>query len=212
MSLGPGGLSNGELLAILLRNGTAGESVIELARKLLEEAGGRLTWLFNMTPERMRSVPGIGPCKSAEVMAAFELGKRFMEESSGLSDSPIVSARSVYELTAPRMKGLSHEETRVLFLNGHNCLLAQERIGIGDSSATILDIPRLLRLAIERRASGVILIHNHPSGNPLPSDADLEMTKSLKLSLNSLGISLIDHIIVSDCRFFSFSDNRTYNQ
>lgn len=211
MSLGPSGLSNGELLAILLRNGTAEESALDLARRLLGEAGGRLADLFNMTAERMKALPGIGPCKAAEVMAAFELGKRFLEESSGIPDKPLVSARSVYELTAPRMKGLAHEEIRVLFLNNRNCLMAQVQIGVGDSGSTVLDIPRILRHALERKATAIILIHNHPAGNPHPSVADLEMTKSLKTALNTLGISLLDHIIVSDSLFFSFADNRLYS-
>lgn len=211
MGLGPSGLSNGELLAILLRSGTTEESALDVARKLLGEAGGRLADLFNMTAERMRSVPGIGPCKAAEVMAAFELGKRFMEESTGISDKPLVSARAVYDLTAPRMKGLGHEEIRVLFLNRANRLMAQEQVGIGDSGSTVLDIPRILRHALEHRAAAVILIHNHPAGNPNPSSADLEMTKSLKNALNTIGISLLDHIIVSDCLFFSFADNRLYS-
>lgn len=211
MALGPSGLSNGELVAILLRNGTAEESALDLARKLLGEAGGSLAGLFNMTADRMKAIPGIGPCKAAEVMAAFELGKRFMEESSGISDKPLVSARSVYELAAPRMKGLGHEEIRVLFLNRQNRMMAQEQIGIGDSGSTVLDIPRILRHALERKASAIILIHNHPAGNPRPSNADLEMTKSLRTALNTIGISLLDHIIVADCQFFSFADNRLYS-
>lgn len=206
---GPSGLSNGELLAIVLRNGSKGESALELARRLLE-SGGSLAGLFNKTADWLKSFDGVGPCKSAEILAVFELGKRFMEESSGATKTPIVTARMVFDLVAPRLKGLAHEETRALFLNAGNYLLSQEQIGIGDGASTIIDVPRILRLALEKKASGMILIHNHPTGNPHPSKADIETTKSLKTALNALGLNLLDHVIVSDRKFFSFADDSLY--
>lgn len=206
---GPSGLSNGELLAIVLRNGSKGESALELARRLLDAAGS-LAGLFNKSTDWLSSFDGVGPCKSAEIIAVFELGKRFMEEASGASNAPIVTARMVFDLVAPRLKGLAHEETRALFLNAGNYLLSQEQIGIGDGASTIIDVPRILRLALEKKASGMILIHNHPTGNPHPSKADIETTKSLKTALNALGLNLLDHVIVSDRKFFSFADDSLY--
>ncbi|MDO5321536.1 MAG: DNA repair protein RadC [Bacteroidia bacterium] len=209
ISAGPSGLSNGELLAIVLRNGSKGESALELARRLLESCGS-LAGLFNKTADWLKSFDGVGPCKSAEILAVFELGKRFMEESSGATKTPIVTARMVFDLVSPRLKGLAHEETRVLFLNAGNYLLSQEQIGVGDGVSTIIDVPRILRLALEKKASGMILIHNHPTGNPRPSEADIETTKSLRTALNALGLSLLDHVIVSDRKFFSFADDSLY--
>lgn len=209
ISCGPSGMSNGELLSIILRNGSRNESALDLSRRLLYESGS-LAGLFNESSDWLRSFKGIGPCKSAEIMAAFELGKRFMEEASGVTQKPIVTAQMVFDLVAPRLKGLHHEESRALFLNAKNYLLSQEQIGVGDGSSTIIDVPRILRLALERKASGLILIHNHPTGNPSPSEADIETTKSLRSALNALGLCLLDHIIISDRKFFSFADDSLY--
>jgi len=212
ISKGAAGMSNGELLAIILRSGTREESAIELARRLLETCDNRLVRLFNMTSRQLEAVKGIGPCKSAEVMAAFELGKRFMEESSGAGDCPVVSSRMVYDLLAPRLKGMGHEECSVLFLNGANRMISRERICVGNAGETSIDVPRILRRALDIGAAGAILVHNHPSGNPRPSLADIEMTKTLKTALNTLNLSLLDHVIISDDRFFSFAEDRLYDK
>jgi len=212
IALGAAGLSNGELLAIILRNGSKDESALELSRRLLEKCDGKLGRLFNMTPQQLSSVKGIGPCKAAEVMSAFELGKRFLEENSGVGESPVVSARMVYDILAPRLKGIGHEECRVLFLNSGNRLICQEQICVGNSGETAVDVPRILRRALDLHASGTILVHNHPAGNPRPSVADIELTKVLKTALNALSLSLLDHIIISDGKFFSFADDRLYEK
>ena len=212
MSLGPEGLSNGELLAIILRNGTREESALDLSRKMLELSEGKLIGLFNMPAERLKSISGIGPCKAAGILAAFELGKRFLEESSEIQEKPIVSARMVYTAMIPRLKGVRHEQVWALFLNSFNYLLSAEQIGIGNSGATVLDVPRVLRMALDKCAENVILVHNHPTGNPRPSKADLEMTESLRTALNAIGLSLLDHVIISDRRFFSFSEDRMYEK
>lgn len=212
ISNGAAGMSNGELLAIILRSGTREESAIDLSRRLLERCDNRLVRLFNMTPRQLEAVKGIGPCKSAEVMAAFELGKRFLEESSGAGECPVVSARMVFDLLAPRLKGMGHEECRVLFLNGTNRMISQEKICVGNAGETAIDVPRILRRALDLGAAGTILVHNHPSGNPRPSLADIEMTKTLKTAMNSLSLNLLDHVIISDDRFFSFAEDRLYEK
>ncbi|MCQ2182352.1 MAG: DNA repair protein RadC [Bacteroidales bacterium] len=212
ISMGPSGLSNGELLAVILRNGTKDESVLDLARRILSNCDDRLGRLFSMTPQQLGVIKGIGPCKAAEVMAVFELGKRFLEESSGVGDCPVVSARMVYDLLAPRLKGIGHEECRVLFLDSRNRLISQEQICVGNAGETAIDVPRILRRALDMRASGAILVHNHPAGNPKPSVADIELTKTLKAALNALSLSLLDHVIISDDRFFSFAEDRLYEK
>lgn len=212
MALGASGMSNGELLAVLLRNGTVRISALDLAREVLDICEGSLGKLFNMTAEELCAVDGIGPCKAAEVMAAFELGKRFLEENSGAGRDPVVSARMVYNLLIPRLKGLEHEECRVLFLNGGNRVVSQERICVGNAGETTIDVQRILKRALDLKASGAILVHNHPSGNPKPSMADLEMTKTLKTAMNTLNLSLLDHIIIADNKFFSFAEDRLYEK
>ena len=116
LARGAGSLSDGELVAVLLHSGSRDCSALELARRLLELADGRLCVLFNLPRERMLSLPGIGPGKAASVLAALELGRRFLQEQSSVVKRPILTARQVHEMMLPRLKGLPHEECWVLFL------------------------------------------------------------------------------------------------
>lgn len=209
-ALGPASLSNGELLAILLRSGTRKESVLELAQKLLCAGGGNLSGLFGMPPEKMKEVKGMGPCKVASVQAALELGRRFLCEDSGAGKKPIVCSRMAFDLMHPFLKGLDYEECWVLFLNAHNYLTGKQKVSVGGRTATTVDVNRIVRLALDKSASGIILMHNHPAGDPSPSEADLRQTDILHNACKAVQISLIDHIVVADNSFFSCSDNRKY--
>ena len=201
---GAAGLSNGELLAILLRGGTRTESALDLSRTLLSSAGGSLCALFNTGAQKLLRVPGIGPCKAAGILAAFELGRRFLQEESGLSGRPIVSARMVYNLMIPVLKGLDHEECWVLFVNVRHCETGRMRVSAGGPVSTTLDPGQIARAALERGAWGIILIHNHPTGDPMPSQADIRQTEILKAAMNAIDVSLVDHVVISDRSFFSF--------
>ena len=210
ISAGPESLGNGELLAILLRGGTREKSVLELAQELLFAAGGRLSGLFAMGQDRMGRIKGIGPCKAASVQAALELGRRFLREDSAAMRKPVVSPRMAYDYMRSVFKGLDHEECWVVFLNPHNYLLGRRKLSMGGGTATVIDINQIVRLALDKAASGIILMHNHPAGNPHPSSADLRQTDMLHAACKTVQVSLIDHIVVSDGSFFSCSDDRMY--
>jgi len=207
-ALGAGSLGNGELIAILLRNGNSRESAVELSQRLLQSVDGKLSELFNMSLEQLLGFSGIGLCKAASVAAAFELGKRFLQENSGSDRGPLVSGRMVYELMIPLLKGLDHEESWVIWLNGKNRPTGKTRVNSGGMNSTVLDIRRINKMALERNASGLILVHNHPNGDPRPSDADIRQTNALHDSLEATGIKLVDHVIAADHYFYSFTEER----
>lgn len=211
LSSGASGLSNGELLAILLRNGDKERNAVELGQQLLKMVDGRLGTLFNMSSAKMCSLPGIGPAKAAVVMAAFELGKRFLNEESGIDKKPIVSSRTVYEIMIPVLKGKQHEECWLLLLNDNNYLLSKMMLSSGGGRSTVIDVRHIIRHSIEHNASGLILVHNHPSGNPRPSEADLKQTEALHKAASSVGIDLLDHVVFCDDQFFSFSDKHVFH-
>ena len=210
LSRGAGSLSDGELLAVLLRSGNRDASALDLARQLLGLADGRLSALFNLPQERMLSLPGIGPGKAASVIAAFELGRRFLQEEFSLVKKPLLTARSVYEMMIPQLKGLQHEECWVLFLNDHNYLAGKAKVTSGGGSSTVIDVRQVIRTALDKGASAIILVHNHPSGNPTPSPADVRQTDAVRKGVGAVGLTLLDHIVVADDSFFSFSDDRMY--
>lgn len=210
MRFGPASLSDGELIAVLLRSGSRTESALDLSQRLLAMSGGHLTELFNMTPSRMSSIPGIGMVKVASVLAAFELGKRFLSEGTSLQKKPIVTARMVYDLMIPALKGLKHEECWILLLNDCSYLISKVRVTSGGGRSTVIDVRQVVRLALDQSASGIILVHNHPSGNPHPSNADVSQTDSLHKASDACGIDLMDHVVICDDTFFSFSDDRAY--
>lgn len=212
LSQGAGSLSNGELLAILMRNGTREHSALELSQQLLSSCEGSLCSLFNMSGESMCSIRGIGSSKATSIMAAFELGKRFLLEESGIQKKPIVNARMVYDLMVPQMKGLKHEECWALLLNDSNYIIGKVCMSSGGGRATVIDIRQILKTALDKMTSSLILLHNHPSSNPRPSKADIEQTDILRKACKSCGLELIDHIIVCDDCFFSFADEQLYTR
>lgn len=204
--MGASSLSDAELIAVLLGSGNRNESALELAHRLLRLSDGSLGKLFGMPSDRMREVKGIGDVKLCIVSAAAELGRRFFSEQSLCDKKAIVTSRMVYEIMLPELKGLDHEECWILLLNTSNYLMGKYRLTVGGDSSTIMDVRHVVRRAIEKRASGIILVHNHPSGNPLPSRADGEQTEALRNACNACGIYLMDHVIVCDDCYFSFSE------
>lgn len=207
---GPESLSHAELLAILMRTGTGKKNVVEIAQELLQAADGSLVSLSSLEIGNMQAVDGIGPDKAVTVTAAFELGRRLMEERSRLDGLSITHARMIYRLMIPRLKGLTHEEMWAIYLNRANYVLGKERLSSGSGSSTSSDLTTLLRHALDRKCSSVVIVHNHPSGNPVPGRSDLRETARIKEALGSLGLCLMDHVVVSDDKYYSFTDERVY--
>ena len=201
-------LSNAELLAVLLRTGTGKMNALDVARELLRAAEGRLGEVAGMSLERLCHVDGTGPGKAVAVAAAFELGRRLAAED-GVEKMPhIDSPRRVYMIMASLMRDIRHEECWALFLNHANRLIGKEMISKGGMDSTLIDKRIILRRALDRKASGVILVHNHPSGSPYPSVEDIRQTRDLGKALASCDLHLVDHVIVSGRSYYSFSDER----
>ena len=201
-------MSNAELLAILIGSGTQKENVLEVANKLLAANEGKLSRIAEMDATRMKEIGGIGSVRYASIAAAFELGKRCCLEDPGIDKVPLTDAGAVFKMMIPRLKGLSHEEFWIILLNRANYIIHKEMISLGGLSATIVDPKLVVRKALDKRASGLIMVHNHPSGNPRPGQSDLTETERMKKAANTFDIALLDHIIICDDSYFSFADDK----
>lgn len=209
LRMGASSLSNGELLAILLRTGIRGLSVLDMAQLLLKSADASLVTLSSMSMDQLCAIPGIKSDKACSVAAAMELGRRFMTENTSGRNRRIMEARDAYRALLPCFKGLQHEECWVLALNRSNSLIGRKKISSGGLSSTTMDVQVITKYALEVNASGIILAHNHPSHNPAPSGSDIRYTESLKKALGTMNILLLDHIVVCDSSWFSFSEEST---
>ena len=203
---GAGALSNTELLAILLRTGRGGMNVVDMARELLQSGDGTLNGLAEMSLERLKRVNGIGSSKAVAIAAAFELGRRTATEAARSTSEQISSAKDVFKIMQPVMKNLDHEECWVLYLNKANKFIAKEMISSGGLDSTIIDNRSIIRKAIDKKASGLILVHNHPSGSSMPSVADINQTQSLNKAVKTCDLSLVDHVVIAKGEYYSFAD------
>lgn len=201
-------LTCAELLAVLLRTGTARLNAVEAARQLLQAAGGSLSTLSSFSTERLCAEEGVGPGKAVTILAALELGRRFFRETDGVVRKSFTGPKMVYDLMLPLLKGLDHEECWILYLNRANYVVSKEKFFSGGLASTPMDSQVIIRRALECRASGIILVHNHPSGNPRPGAADIRQTRLLQEGLKALDLSFLDHVIVCDGVFYSFSEDR----
>lgn len=208
LAKGAEALSNAELIAILLRSGTGRKNVVELSRELLSRADGRLKQLSGMSVERLCEVKGVGLDKAATITAAFELVRRYQAEASGVDRRPVSSPRTVFRLMWPSLRGLDHEECWIIFLNRANYVLGIERLSIGGMDATVLDVKVVIRRVMDKKASGLILVHNHPSGSALPGQADITQTSLLRNALKTCDLMLVDHVIVAEDSWYSFADEQ----
>lgn len=201
---GPGALSSAELLAIILGTGSREESALELAHRLLLEPRG-LRFLAEVSLEELCRLKGIGLAKAAQIKAAVELGKRLA--CLGPSARPVVrSPQEVSTLVMEEMCYLDREHFRVILLNTKNQVLAVDTISIGSLNSSLVHPREVFKKAIQCSAAAVILVHNHPSGDPTPSPEDLEITRRLAEAGRLLGIEVLDHIIVGDHTFCSFKE------
>jgi len=198
-------LSDSELLAILIRNGSREESAVDLARKILHEAGNDLTRLSKMSVGDLSHFKGMGQVKAITIVAALELGRRRRLAEASLSPQ-IGSSKEVAELFAPVLSDLLYEEFWVLLLNRANHIISKYQVSKGGVTGTVVDPRIIFKKAVEVMASGIILCHNHPSGNRQPSDADHSLTKKLKEGGRLLDIQVLDHIIIAGENYYSFAD------
>lgn len=202
--LGPEVLSNREILAILLRTGTKGENVLELAERILIEAGG-LIGLARLSVHELEQVHGIGPAKAAQVKAALEFGKRSI--STDPVTRPVINSPSdVADLVMEEMRSLDREHFRIMHLSTRNNVLGISAVSVGSLNSSIVHPRECFKEAIRRNANSVILLHNHPSGDPTPSREDLDITRRLTEGGKILGIEILDHVIIGEKRYVSLKE------
>ena len=205
MMHGASALSNAELLAILIGSGNAEESAVELMRKILSDYHNNLNELGKASIEELCRYKGIGSAKAVSILAASELGKRRKEESVK-ERITILSSKDVYDCFYPMMCDLATEECWVLLLNQASKIIDKVKISAGGLSATAVDVRCILREALLKRASAIVLCHNHPSGNIRPSKEDDLLTKHVAQSSGCMDIRLVDHVILTDGAFYSYAD------
>lgn len=210
MYFGAKGVTNADLIAVLLRTGTRQESAVEIAQKLLSDCNGYLTEISARSIESLSAIKGIGTTKAITLCAAFELGRRMGEEKFRHRKNAVTGARDVYKIFGPALKGLPREECWVAFLNRSQYLIGKEKISQGDDVSTIFDVGRIVKRCVERQARKLVVVHNHPSGNPTPGKADLTETQKLKEALAPFNIKLIDHVVICDDCYYSFCDECIY--
>ena len=207
LSKGAGAMSNAELLAILIGSGTRKENVLEVANRLLSSADGNLSRIADMDKTKVMAMDGIGKGRYA---AAFELGRRCCLEDPGLEKVPLCDPAMVYKMMLPRLKGLDHEELWIIYLTRANYVIHKEMLSMGGLSATVVDPRLVVKKALDKRACGIIMVHNHPSGNPMPGMEDLAQTAAMKKAASTFDISITDHVIICDDRYYSFADDKVY--
>lgn len=198
-------LSDAELLAILIGSGTRNETALDLARRILAAHDQNLHSLGKATPHDLQKFRGIGEAKAVTITAALELGRR--RQTVEPKDRPqIITSRDAYNVVAPLLLDLPHEEFWILLLNRANRVIGRERVSVGGVNGTVVDVRLLFKRAIELLASSVVLCHNHPSGNVKPSSSDLEITKKISIAGEQLEIAVLDHLIVAEKGYYSFAD------
>jgi DNA repair protein RadC len=204
LQLGPESLANAELVAILLRTGTAAESAIHLANRVLSKTDG-LKGLVQADLFELTQIRGVGPAKAVQLLAGIELGRRVFRAIPG-EKVAIRSPRDAAESCMDEMRYLSQEHFVCLFLNTKNVVIDKKCIYVGTLNASVVHPREVFREAIRKSSAGVICVHNHPSGDPTPSREDIHVTERLFEAGRLLGIELLDHIIIGDNRFYSMKE------
>lgn len=202
---GKAALSDAELLAILLGTGTRTMSAVDLGKKILLNAGNDLHQLARHTLKDLMKVKGIGEAKAITIIAAMELGRRRKELESEQKPK-IGRSQDAYELLKSDLLDIPHEEFWVILLNRANRVVRKYQISQGGVAGTVADPKIIFKAALDDLASGVILAHNHPSGNLTASQADIDLTKKLVAGGRLLEIQVMDHLIIAGQKYFSFAD------
>jgi len=192
---GPGELDSNELLALVLGRGLDGVSPTQYAHRLLEDVGG-VQRLSRLRPPGLRGRPGLGTAQAARISAAFELGRRAARDSTPESCEAL-TCEQVEEWARPRLSLLEHEEVWVLCVNGQSHLKSTWMVGRGGIHGCALLARDILTPVVRDAASGFVLVHNHPSGDPSPSREDIELTHGLQVAASAIAVPLLDHVIVS---------------
>jgi len=202
---GKGALSDAELVAILIASGNRDESAVELSKRILQSLGNNLNRLAKLSVNDLIKFKGIGEAKAISIIASLELGRR-RRTADVLEKAKIGGSKDAFQILQLKLEDLPHEEFWVMLLNRANKVIDTKLVGRGGVSSTIVDSKVLFSFALESLASGIILGHNHPSGNLKPSNSDIRLTKKIVDAGKIMEVPVLDHIIVGDNDYFSFAD------
>ncbi len=202
---GPRALSDAELIAILIGTGNAGETAVELSRRILSSVDNNLNDLGKKDSDYLTRFKGIGEAKAINILAAIELGRRRKE--SGNSEKPKINgSNDAAAVFIPLLSDLDHEEFWILLLNRNNKVIDKFMASKGGITGTVIDVRNIMKTALDKLATSMILCHNHPSGNLSPSDADQQITHKLKEAGKIIDVQVLDHLIITQHNYFSFAD------
>lgn len=202
---GKSSLSDAELIAILIGSGNKDQSAVELSQHILNQCHNNLANLARLSVKDLEKFRGIGEAKAISIMAALEIGRR-RKDSEPNKRIKITSSTDAYNLICGDFMDLNHEEFWLILMKRNNEVIKKEMLSRGGVSGTVVDAKIVFKRALEETASGLILAHNHPSGNLKPSQEDISLTKRLKDAGKTLDIMILDHLIFTDNGFFSFAD------
>ncbi|MBG6109956.1 DNA repair protein RadC [Flavobacterium sp. CG_23.5] len=205
MLKGKSSLSDAELIAILIGSGSRNESAVGLSKRILASVDNNLNALGKLSITQLITFKGIGEAKAISIISALELGRRRRAEDA-VELTKITSSKMIFEIMQPIIGELPHEEFWIVYLNNSNKIISKSQLSKGGITGTLVDIRLVFKTALEMGATGLILCHNHPSGTLVPSDADKQITRKLKLAGESLEIKVLDHLIVTEVSYFSFVD------
>ena len=197
-------LSNLELLAIILRSGIKGDTAIDVANRLLKQYDGQLREILSADLKELESTKGVGFTKAIQIKASFELAKRIFE--TDIEHQQVVFPQDVVNIMLPKLKFEKQEKLYILLLSGKNYLLSKKLVAIGGIDYNTFKPKEVLHIAVKYNASSIILVHNHPSGDPSPSKQDVEITKKIIDAGKIIGISVRDHIIIGDGKYTSLRE------
>ena len=205
-TLGRQNLSDAELIAIILGSGNKKETAVQLAQRMLSENNNNINQIAKLSLTELKKYNGVGEAKAVNVAAAFELGRR-RNDLESTEKMKITSSNVAYKVLQKRLSDLPHEEFWVLILNRANQVVKEEYLSKGGISGTVVDVRLICKAAIENNASGIVIAHNHPSGQLTASEQDKSITKKLKEALKTFEIALLDHLIIGDQQYYSFADD-----
>lgn len=202
---GRSALSDAEILAILLGSGSRSQTAVELAQEIMSSFDHDLAKLSKLTIADLQKFKGVGEAKAITIMAALELGRR-RRSIAKKQAVKITCAKDAYDLLQPNLEDLQHEEFFVILMNKACLVQKVHRLSQGGVDSTIVDGKMIFKAALDNLSSAIILAHNHPSGNLKPSELDRRLTKNLQKFGELVGIQILDHLIISDNGYFSFSE------
>ena len=198
-------LSDAELIAILIGSGSRTESAVELSKRILHHYDNDLNKLAKASIQELSNFRGIGEAKAISIIAALEIGRR-RDDTEVKAVETIIGSKEAYNLMRRHLVDLNHEEFWIILLGRSSKVIGKELISKGGLSGTVADPKIIFHIALQQQASGIILIHNHPSGNLKPSHLDVSLTKKLSEAGRLLDIQILDHLIIGDTGYYSFAD------